>query len=165
MNPRHLFIAPLMASLAMTMAGCAGKQLRNGPAPVGPASSEGDARATSTRETAPESSRSPVCYDCFWEYQPAGFREELAKWYHDHPQPDPLADADRRYLLARVDKDAEGLCEARGAFEALRGSVTDPDRRLLVEETVASPPVSADQASSVFQPASINTTPSGVPSR
>ena len=129
--------ALLMASLGVTMAGCAGKQVRNGddesPAPASSAMPEpGMAAGVSSDPTDP-----PICYDCFWEYQPAGFREQLARWYEAHPQPDPLADADRRYMLARVEKSRDALCAARQAFEALRGSVTDPDRRLLVEETVA----------------------------
>src|SRR4029078_2206888 len=37
----------------------------------------------------------------------------------------------------RVEKDHEALCEARRAFEALRGTISDADRVLLVEETVA----------------------------
>src|SRR5436190_21268083 len=93
-----LAVAPLLvASVALTMAGCAGKQ---SPPKVAagsvshyaepPAPLSEPVRTTADTETS-------VCYDCFWEYQPAGFREELARWYEAHPQPDPLAVADRRH--------------------------------------------------------------------
>jgi hypothetical protein len=82
-------------------------------------------------------SPNPICFDCFWQYQPAGFREELAHWYASHPSPDPLLDADRKYLLARVQGDRAALCSARRAFEALRDTVTGAARRLMVDEALA----------------------------
>ncbi|MGH7731900.1 MAG: hypothetical protein ACRENJ_11695, partial [Candidatus Eiseniibacteriota bacterium] len=78
-----------------------------------------------------------VCYDCFWQYQPEGFREELARWYESHPSPDALLDADRLYLLARVRGDREALCAARRAFKAARDTVREAARRLLADETLA----------------------------
>lgn len=86
--------------------------------------------------TAPASA-SPVCYDCFWQHQPAGFREELASWYEAHPSTDPLIEADRKYLLSRVRGDHGGMCAARDAFQAARDSVTDPARRLMIDEALA----------------------------
>ena len=127
------------AGLVVGLAACAGRQAPDRRTTSPPAG----APAPASTPASP-ASRGPmgtgelqVCYDCFWEYQPEGFRDTLARWYRTHPQPDPLADADRRYLLARVEKDHDALCEARRAFEALRESATDPDRRLLIEETVA----------------------------
>ena len=85
----------------------------------------------------PSASVSAVCYDCFWQYQPKGFREELTDWYESHPSADPLLDADRRTLLARVKNDPGALCAARRAFEALRDTVKNPARRLMIDEALA----------------------------
>jgi hypothetical protein len=79
----------------------------------------------------------PICYDCFWQYQPAGFREELAAWYEAHPSPDALLDADRRYLLARVRADREAMCGAREAFAAARDTLRHPARRMMADEALA----------------------------
>jgi hypothetical protein len=136
--PRSLFTALLVAALVATV-GCAGKRAgdsRAGTQPPAPGGRPPPAQAGPVGEPG-ATTEPPVCYDCFWEYHPEGFRAELARWYEEHPQPDPLADADRRYLLARVEKNHDALCDARRTFEALTRSVTDPDRRLLVEETVA----------------------------
>jgi hypothetical protein len=78
-----------------------------------------------------------ICYDCFWQYQPAGFHEELTEWYETHPSQDPLLDADRLYLLARTKNDHAALMAAREAFLALRGKERDPERRLMVDEALA----------------------------
>ena len=78
-----------------------------------------------------------VCYDCFWEYQPPELREKLTAYYEGYKPTDPLIDADRRYLLARMSGDAEDLCEARSAFEGAGRTVVGPERRLLVGETLA----------------------------
>lgn len=131
----------LVTALAMVLAACAPRLPRaartTAPSPAATSPPVSAAATPAAESGPPGSTESPICYDCFWEYQPEGFRAELAHWYETHPQPDPLADADRRYLLARVEKSNDALCDARRAFEALRGSVTDPERRLLVEETVA----------------------------
>ena len=117
-------VAMLLAALlaACALAGCAtlgGR--RQSPATVPPLSGSPD----------------PICFDCFWQYQPAELREQIAGWYASHPSPDPLIDADRRYLLARVRGDHDALCAARRAFEALRNTVAGAARRLMVEETLA----------------------------
>jgi hypothetical protein len=78
-----------------------------------------------------------ICYDCFWQYQPAGLHARLAEWYAAHPSHDPLLDADRRYLLARVRNDRPMLLASREAFLALRGKERDPGRRLMVDEALA----------------------------
>src|SRR5262245_19851427 len=132
----HFARGALSAGLCAALVACAARPARVGETTPAVASSSSAAMAaTHPADNAPTAS--PVCYDCFWSYQPEGFREELARWYEAHPQTDPLADADRRYLLARVEKDPRALCDARRAFDALRRSVADPERRLLVEETLA----------------------------
>ena len=50
---------------------------------------------------------------------------------------DPLIEADRKYLLSRVRGDRDGMCAVRGAFQAVRDSVEDPARRLMVDEALA----------------------------
>ena len=115
-----MFLVALLAACALP--GCATLNRRGEPLPnVAP----------------PSASPDPICYDCFWQYQPAGFREEIARWYASHPSPDPLIDADRRYLLARVQGDPGALCSARRAFEALRDTVTGAPRRLMADEALA----------------------------
>lgn len=88
-------------------------------------------------EPAAPMAAAPICYDCFWQYQPAGFREQLTGWYATHASKDPLLDADRRYLLARATNDHAALLAAREAFMALRASEKDPERRLMVAEALA----------------------------
>ena len=85
----------------------------------------------------PSGSPDPICFDCFWQYQPEGFREQVASWYASHPSPDALIDADRRYLLARIQGDHDALCAARRAFQALRDTVTGAPRRLMTDEALA----------------------------
>jgi hypothetical protein len=133
---RRLFTSLLIATLG-ALAACAAKQPGGGPRTTRQAAPPPVTVTVPAARESGETTESPVCYDCFWEYQPEGFRAELARWYEKHPQDDPLADADRRYLLARVEKSRVALCEARRAFEALRPSIVDLDRRLLVEETLA----------------------------
>lgn len=136
-SPRRLFRPVLIATLAL-LAACVGKQTNTDKRASGPPPLGAESRALPTAGVRQdERTESPVCYDCFWEYQPERFREELARWYEEHPQTDPLADADRRYLLTRVEKSRSALCDARRAFESARRSIADPDRRLLVEETLA----------------------------
>ncbi|HKQ58246.1 MAG TPA: hypothetical protein VJY35_10305 [Candidatus Eisenbacteria bacterium] len=126
-------IAALALIAALTMAGCA-PSLNKPPAPAAPPPSE----ASEDYETpATETVKAPICYDCFWQYQPEGFKAELTEWYETHPSHDPLIDADRLYLLARVKGDSQLLGESRRAFEAARDAEKNPDRRLLLEETVA----------------------------
>lgn len=85
----------------------------------------------------PSAPAASICYDCFWQYQPEGFREELAEWYQTHPSADSLIEADRKYLLSRVRGDHEGMCAARAAFQAVRDSGGDPARRLMIDEALA----------------------------
>lgn len=85
-------------------------------------------------------SRAPlICHGCFWSYQPAGLERELIDEYGERHYDDPFLDAQRRMLLAVVEEDAKGVCEARAAIVALEGgpSLEDPGRRLLALEIAA----------------------------
>ena len=57
-----------------------------------------------------------ICFDCFWKYQPKGFRQEFLDFYRSYDPHDPLASAERDFLVARVSDDPKALCRAREAF-------------------------------------------------
>jgi hypothetical protein len=76
-----------------------------------------------------------VCFDCFWDHQPPGLREELLGVYGERRYEDPLADAERRLILGRVAGDGRLVCEAHRLFAEARE--TDPSRRLLAAESAA----------------------------
>ena len=78
-----------------------------------------------------------VCASCFWDHQPAGFREELVRFYRTLELDDPLLAAERDRLLARVAGDAAGICTARDRFAALAGSEVATERRLFAAESAA----------------------------
>ena len=130
-------LAPALLA-AWALSGCAALQERTPPAPVAAPPAPAPVAAEEPPPPAPPAPVDPpICFDCFWQYQPEGFRQELTQWYEAHPSTDPLVDADRRYLLARVKGGREALREARRAFEDARDRVKEPERRLLLEETVA----------------------------
>ncbi len=76
-----------------------------------------------------------ICFDCFWEYQPVGLREDLVETYSTREYADPLIDAERHLILGRVTHDEESLCKAYVAFRDAREE--DPRRRLLAAESAA----------------------------
>jgi hypothetical protein len=80
-----------------------------------------------------------VCWSCFWQYHSEAFKRELVAVYRDKRFVDPLADAERRLLLARVTEDDKALCAARGAVAAAAaaGGTADPARALAIAETLA----------------------------
>jgi hypothetical protein len=83
--------------------------------------------------------KSAVCHPCFWEYQPAGFEQELIEVYGERHYDDAFVDAQRRLLLAVVTQSRRDLCDARGAIVALEGAAAtqDPARALLASEIAA----------------------------
>jgi hypothetical protein len=83
--------------------------------------------------------RSAVCHPCFWEYQPAGFEQELVEVYGERHYDDPFVDAQRRLLLSVVNQSHGDLCDARASIVALESSATmaDPARALLASEIAA----------------------------
>lgn len=87
--------------------------------------------------TAAKPNDTPICFDCFWQYQPKDFQDELTEWYENHPSTDPLIDADRLYLLARTKNDPVTLKAARQAFLSQRARETNLLRRLMIDETLA----------------------------
>ena len=105
---------------ALLLAGCAPKRIPP-PAPAPPLAPTG----------AP-----PVCYDCFWEYQPESLKKDLLHTLGGKTLDDPLADAHRRILLARVTGDHGALCAARAPESAARRS-RDAEHALSVAETLA----------------------------
>lgn len=107
-------LAIAIVALAATAAGCARAPVADRP------------------ETRP---LEPVCNECFWSHQPEGFREELIEVYRDRTYPDPLVDAQRRLIVARVSNDRDAVCEARSTFALARE--TDPGRGLIAAETAA----------------------------
>jgi hypothetical protein len=80
-----------------------------------------------------------VCWDCFWRYHPDSFKRDLIAVYRDKRFADPLADAERRLLLARITGDGKALCAARGAVAAAAsaGGAADDERALAIAETLA----------------------------
>ncbi|NJD11412.1 MAG: hypothetical protein FIB01_13565 [Gemmatimonadetes bacterium] len=79
----------------------------------------------------------PVCYSCFWDWQPAGFRAEYVEVMRQRRFADSLLAADARFTVARVAGDSAGVCAAADAFAALAPVETHPIRHLLALETVA----------------------------
>ncbi len=84
----------------------------------------------------PEPTRA-VCYECFWEYQEAALREHLVRYFDAYRPKDPLLEAERRLVLARLRSDPGELEEAFLAFRRLLSHERAAPRRLLVAETVA----------------------------
>jgi len=82
-----------------------------------------------------ESATAEVCFDCFWEHQPAELRRDLVATYGTRQYDDPLADAERRLILGRVTHDAALVCDAYRTFRDARED--DPERRLLAAESAA----------------------------
>ena len=76
-----------------------------------------------------------ICFDCFWEHQAPGLREELLGVYRERRYDDPLAEAERRLLVGRVAGDPALLCEAYRIYAS--AEETDPSRRLLAAESAA----------------------------
>jgi hypothetical protein len=81
--------------------------------------------------------RNPICYDCFWEAQPSGLREQLYAYFENKHYTDPLIRADVRSLLARMRGDAVGVCASANDFISVRESESDPRRALLLDEISA----------------------------
>jgi hypothetical protein len=83
--------------------------------------------------------KSTVCHPCFWEYQPAGFKQELIEVYAARRVDDPLIDAQRRLLVAVVAENRRDVCGARAAVVALEttAATEDPARALLASEIAA----------------------------
>jgi hypothetical protein len=76
-----------------------------------------------------------VCHPCFWEYEPAGLKQELIEVYAERSYDDPFLDAQRRLLLAVVNADRKAVCQARGTIEGL--DQADTARALLASEITA----------------------------
>jgi len=76
-----------------------------------------------------------VCYDCFWEHQPEGLREKVAKFYGETSFADPLVDAERQLIHGRITGETKSLCAAYLAFAYTRDS--DPQRDLHAAESAA----------------------------
>ena len=94
--PRPTFAAALLVSVGISLAGCAGRA---------------DRPVRSSLEP-------PICFECFWDSQPAGLREELIAVYEDRRYDDPLAEGERRLILGRTKTDPALVCEAHGVFAA-----------------------------------------------
>jgi len=78
------------------------------------------------------------CWSCFWQYHPESFKREVVAVYREKRFTDPLADAERRLLPARVTEDVNALCAARGAVAAAESAgAPDPIRALAIAETLA----------------------------
>lgn len=77
------------------------------------------------------------CYECFWRSYTPETREAVISFYQRFATTDPLIDADRKFILARVRNSRAALCGARESFNALRTKEMNPGRALLVEETLA----------------------------
>ena len=79
----------------------------------------------------------PVCYSCFWDWQPPGFREEYVQVMRQRHIADPLLAAELQLTVARVAADSAAVCAAGAAFGALAPGEPHPARRLLALETFA----------------------------
>lgn len=110
---RSALAAALLAPFGLSLAGCAARADRPKPSLPGP----------------------PICFECFWDSQPAGLREELIAVYGDRRYDDPLAEGERRLILGRTKPDPALVCEAHGVFAGADES--DPSRRLLAAESAA----------------------------
>lgn len=110
---RSAFAAALLTSFGLPLVGCA-------------------ARADRPVPSLPEPT---ICFECFWDAQPAGLRDELIAVYADRRYDDPLAEAERRLILGRTKPDPALVCEARGLFAG--ADERDPSRRLLAAESAA----------------------------
>lgn len=80
----------------------------------------------------------PVCFQCFWEHQDPALREDLLRYYDSFRPKDPLVEAERRLLLARLrGPDSAADKEMFRVFASLLRRERDPLRRLLAIETLA----------------------------
>jgi hypothetical protein len=79
----------------------------------------------------------PVCHECFWDDHDPDLRRELSRFYAALETDDRLVAADIERLLARVRRDAGGTCDALATFKKVRRGERDPERRLLIDETLA----------------------------
>lgn len=98
----------------------------------------GGGSSRETRGSSAERSPSHVpCVSCFWAFQPAGLRDDLAEHYRGLEISDALLAAERDLLVARLDGDVEGVCRARRGFAAVAKSDVDPERRAFALESAA----------------------------
>ncbi len=101
---------------------------------VTPVLSEAPGRARTPRPTQPQP---PVCFECFWEHQDPALRHDLLRYYESYRPEDPLVEAERRLVLARLRGVAASAEETFRGFASLLPRERDPLRRLLVVETLA----------------------------
>jgi len=126
-TPTQLGLALLVAT-GLAAAGCA----RSMPT----------AKATAARAAPPPTEQtvrpsSPICYDCFWNYQDPAFRKELVGLYEAYRSADPFVEADVQYLLGRVTGDGDRVCRSLHELDELREGLTDARRTLLADEMLA----------------------------
>lgn len=121
--------ALLPALLLATLCACA---------PARPASpAPGAAAGVTDAPLLVRPNRAPVCFSCFWDWQPPGFRAEYLAVMRQRSQEDPLLAAEVRLVVARVAGDSAAVCAAAESFASLAGSGEHARRRLLALETVA----------------------------
>ncbi len=114
---------PAWALLALLVTGCVGSV----PRPVAERPPVGTAKIDPT----------PICYSCFWRYQPAEVRERLLRAYAAINSEDPLVRAEAALVRGRIAGDSAGVCRAAASFRAVAAVERAPRRRLLALETVA----------------------------
>ncbi len=79
----------------------------------------------------------PICYNCFWQYQPSEARQGQLRAYAAIKSEDPLVRAEVALVAARIGQDQGAVCRAATDFKALAAAERAGRRRLLALETVA----------------------------
>lgn len=79
----------------------------------------------------------PPCYECFWKNHSAQFRGELVAVYGRMETDDPLIDAERHTIVARVSGSASDFAQAARLYGKVAQEDANAHRRLLALETLA----------------------------